>query len=189
MNEEDPVKVPDVFQPFVPRVVSRRSGCCAIPEDSIRAGDEPADEPVKAVLVQNATPGATAASDLDDVTPIVGSTEEPCREASCAARVRERAIELAGEACARALHEAIAKNPLFVARFVDDAIEAAGRTSAKRVRLSPADAAACSGRVAIDVVADETVASGEVVVESANGTAGATIDRRAELLVRAMAER
>ena len=102
--------------------------------------------------------------------------------------MRERAIEIAGAACARALHEAIARNRLFVARFVDDAIAAAGPSTVHRVRLSPKDAAVCGGRSCVDVVADATVASGEVIVESPAGAVRSTIEERCAVLARAAAD-
>ncbi|HZW73377.1 MAG TPA: hypothetical protein VFF43_07505, partial [Caldimonas sp.] len=87
-----------------------------------------------------------------------------------------------------ALHEAIVRNPLFVARFVDDAVEAAGRATCKRVRLSPVDAAACNGRIDLDVVADGRIGAGDVIVEAIGGTVEATVGRRARVLARAAAD-
>ena len=104
------------------------------------------------------------------------------------AAIRERAIRLAGIACARALHEAIARNPLFVVRFVDDALAASGDAKGARVRLSAPDAAVCAGVVRCDVVADDALAPGEVVVESDGGSLRASIETRAERLVRAAAD-
>jgi flagellar biosynthesis/type III secretory pathway protein FliH len=106
----------------------------------------------------------------------------------CEAAIRERAIRMAGIACARALHEAIARNPLFVARFVDDALAAFGDAKRARVRLSPADAVVCAGTVRCDVVADDALAPGEVVVESDVGSLRASIEARAERLARAAAD-
>jgi len=166
---------PDGFAPFVPRVVVVRPQAQAAPLD-------PGSDALTEVL---------SAPDALDVTDAVKHWQEEtrcCDEARTAATVRERAIKIAGEACARALRQAIARNPLFVARFVDDAIEAAGSGSGKVVRLSPVDAAACRGRLDMSVVADEGVAPGEVVVGTAHGIVAATIDQRAQLLVRAVAD-
>lgn len=179
---------PDGFAPFVPRVVVVRPQAQATPIDpgnnavTEESASPALDKPVEEV---QSAPVAIAPA-----VPAEFRNDEAkcCEEAHSAASVRERAIRIAGEACARALREAIARNPLFVARFVDDAIEAAGRGSGKTVRLSPVDAAACRGRVATSVVADEGVAAGEVVVETAHGNVAATIDQRAQLLVRAVAD-
>jgi len=107
---------------------------------------------------------------------------------ACAAAVREEAIRLAGLACARALHEAIARNPLFVTRFVEDALRASGDTSRARVRLRPVEASTCAGAVKCDVVADDALEPGEVVVECDRGTVRATIEERARRLARAAAD-
>ena len=157
----------DGFAPFVPRVVIVRRQPHATPLDLGR----------EAVTVEEVLP-------VPDRIDIKAPAEVRDDEANC----RERAIKIAGEACARALRQAIARNPLFVARFVDDAMEAAGRETSKSVRLSPADAAACRDRVPTSVVADDALAPGEVVVEAAHGIVTATIDERARILVRAVAD-
>lgn len=178
--------IPDGFQPFVPRVVSAR----ARPEasdggtggvEAAAPGSSAHDSPETRV---DDAPSQPVHADLCESV----RSEPACYEERCAGLIRERAIKLAGEACARALREAIARNPLFVARFVDDAIEAGGRASCKRVRLSPSDAASCIGRIAPDIVGDERLEPGEVVVETTGGTIEATIDRRARLLARAAAD-
>ncbi len=166
--------IPDGFAPFVPRVAIVRSRAQT-------ATVEP-DTSVEEVL-----PGPDA-TDRDAVAEFRDEVARSCDETQVAASVRERAIKIAGEACARALREAIARNRLFVARFVDDAIEAAGPGSSRTVRLSPIDAAACQGRLGTSVVADEGVAPGEVVVETEHGKITATVDQRALLLVRAVAD-
>ena len=102
--------------------------------------------------------------------------------------VRALAIRLAGEACARALHQAIARNPLFVARFVDDALRAAGGQNGARARVRHEAAAACANRVRCDLASDDALAPGEVVVETASGSVRATLEDRAQILVRAAAD-
>jgi hypothetical protein len=104
------------------------------------------------------------------------------------AAVRACAIRFAAIACARALREAIARNPLFVARFVDDAILAAGRIEGARVRLSPQDAAACADMLACEIIADKALQTGEVRIEKDGCSVGATLQERAALLVRAAAD-
>jgi Flagellar assembly protein FliH len=105
-----------------------------------------------------------------------------------ATAVRACAIRFAAIACARALHEAIARNPLFVARFVNDAILAAGGIEGARVRLSPQDAAACADTLACEIIADTALQTGEVRIEKNGCSAGATLEERASLLVRAAAD-
>jgi hypothetical protein len=167
--------MPEGFEPFVPRVVSRQR----------RPEPAPIDPPVEESTFPEPAVRSSPEPHVDDR---LSGVVRACDEEHCGPFIRERAIKLAGEACARALHEAIAKNPLFIARFVDDAIEAAGRATCKRVRLSPADAAACNGRIGTDVIADERLASGDAIVETSGGTVEATVDRRARLLVRAAAD-
>jgi len=176
------------FTPFEPRVVIVRPRAQATPLDP--GSDAVREESVSPASPQSVENVLSVPDALDQTDPAEDREDEAkcCDEARTAASVRERAIKIAGEACARALREAIARNPLFVARFVDDAIEAAGSGSGKVVRLSPVDATACRGRLAMSVVSDEGVASGEVVVETAHGTVAATIDQRAQLLVRAVAD-
>lgn len=168
---------PDGFAPFVPRIVVVRRQAEAIPPSTASAAGSEEE-----VLPAPAQP--------DPKPPVeVRDEEARCRgEERTVESVRELAIKIAGEACARALREAIAKNPLFVARFVDDAMEAAGRGSGNTVRLSPVDAVSCRGRLAMSVVADSGVAPGEVVVETPHGIVTASIDQRAYLLVRAVAD-
>lgn len=196
------------FQPFIPRVVSGRMrsevpdrgpsevDSAASPDQQSGhqpSGDEPAREAAaiespSEVSVGLRADGPPSKLNTGGVCEDVSSEMPLCDEERCAGFIRERAIKLAGEACARALREAIARNPLFVARFVDAAIEAGGRAACKRVRLPAADAASCSGGIALDVVTDERLATGDVVVETTGGTIEATIDRRALLLVRAAAD-
>jgi hypothetical protein len=178
----------DGFAPFVPRVVIVRPTAQATSLDP--GSNAVTEESASAASAKSVEKFLSAPDAIDRSDPVEHRDDEAkcCGEARTAASVRERAIKIAGEACARALREAIARNPLFVARFVDDAIDAAGRGSGKTVRLSPVDAAACRGRVAVSVVADEGVAPGEVVVETTHGTVAATIDQRAQVLVRAVAD-
>lgn len=175
-----------VFEPFVPRVVARRSGSAhprkttvAAEPPSIDVDDAPADLGEAEIVPAQVASACASAPASAGVATLPGRLD---------ALVRARAIELAGVACARALHAAVARNRLFVARFVDDAIAAAGKSSAKRVRLSPDDAAAIAGRVGADVVADPAVEAGEVVVETPSGSVRATIEERSASLVRAAAD-
>jgi len=173
---------PDNFAPFVPRIVSRRAR-----SNVLEGAETDVVQPVPQAPVSPEPP--VVGPDPSAPAELIGRMgRDAFDDERFSAAVRQRAIKLAGEACARALREAIARNPMFVARFVDDAIEAAGGASCKNVRLSPIDSAACDGHVAVRVVADERIARGEVVVELNNGTVEATLDKRAELLVRAAAD-
>lgn len=177
----------DGFAPFVPRVVTRRHGRASQEEPACAssvAEAEPAPEQTPSTLEVASLPAAIVE---DDRAEHRDDGSEQKDDARTLAAIREQAINIAGEACARALQLAVARNPLFVARFVDAAIEAAGRGGAKTVRLSPVDAAACHGRTTACVVADESVARGEVIVETADGTVGATMQQRAQILVRSVA--
>ena len=102
--------------------------------------------------------------------------------------LRELATRLAADACARALRHALAKNPLFIARFVEDAIVAAGSAVPRVIRLCSADATALGhpkdGRVQID----DRLTSGDVVLATAEGVLEATLGDRALMLVRAAAD-
>jgi flagellar assembly protein FliH len=170
------------FEPFVPRVVSRRDSAAS------RTGERALPEVPIASSVDEQPPAASICASADAVVPDSTASAPVPPAIDVDALVRERAIEIAGAACARALHEAIARNRLFVARFVDDAIAAAGRSGTPRVRLSPDDAAACAVRPGIDVIADAAIAPGEVVVESEDTAVRATIEERAALLARAAAD-
>lgn len=101
--------------------------------------------------------------------------------------MREHAIQIAGRACARALEVAVARNPLFVARFVDDALRALGESEGACVRVHPAAAALISveGR---QVVPDERMAMGDVAIERGEASVSAKLHERAAVLARAIAD-
>src|SRR5690348_14565647 len=105
MNGEGPVVSSNGFQPFVPRVVSRRARATA--EDRVEDGSAgrvidapPAPVTESARLAGPQPSGSMAASRQSDGVDSL----TPEREVRCALHIRERAIELAGAACARALH-------------------------------------------------------------------------------------
>lgn len=102
-------------------------------------------------------------------------------------RIRAAAIGLAAAACARALGYALDRNPRLLARFVDDALRAAGSPRRAIVRIAPTATIGGAESRAYDLVADPTLSSGDVFVDSDAGTLGATIGERAERLVRAVA--
>ena len=124
------------------------------------------------------------------------SPAAPCACAAWSARseddriarqARELAIRFAGEACARALGHALVKNPLFVRRFVDDAIAAAGAPARPVLRLNASDAQRVE-RLDCELVVDTTLSPGDVVVETSDGRVEATLEERAQTLVRAIAD-
>lgn len=187
------------FQPFKPRVVARAAirTSAETTQKTIQAASEPValllDASDLAALPESpAVSGQICDRKVEEPVADAFTMSERCGGHACDSErcdvvVRERAIALAAEACAQALHVAIARNPLFVARFVDDAMRAAGAGQAKAVRLHPASAAVCT--VGCEIVADPTLESGEVVVDAATGPIHATIAQRADLLVRAVAGR
>jgi hypothetical protein len=161
----------DDFVPFIARRIERQP-CVDVAPPADVAGEE-----------------AEARRPHDDETQTL--PPPPSRECDPPpgdAAARELAIRLAGIACARALHEAVARNPLFVARFVDDALQAFGDAKHARVRLRTVEAAACANTIGCDVVADDALAPGEVVVQSEGGALRASIEARAARLVRAAAD-
>jgi len=105
-----------------------------------------------------------------------------------AAELRNEATRFAAMACARALRTALAEDPETIARFVDDAMRACGRFAQVSVRLNPEDAAAFHPRRDLDVTADAMLERGQVVVETDGGSVAATLDERAMLLARAVAD-
>jgi hypothetical protein len=102
--------------------------------------------------------------------------------------MRSSAIRLAASACARALHVAIARNPLFVARFVDDALRAMRTESSPRARLHPRFAIPCAPLIGCELVSDESLEPGEVILEAAGTRLSATLEERALDLVRSIAD-
>ena len=160
----------DEFVPFVARRIERAARMDTLPPAEL-AGEE-----------------AAAKHPDDEAQPAPLPMRCECDPPRGDADVRELAIRLAGIACARALHEAVARNPLFVARFVDDALLAFGDAKHARVRLRLIEAAVCASAVGCDVVADDALAPGEVVVESECGALRASIEARAAHLVRAAAD-
>jgi Flagellar assembly protein FliH len=102
-------------------------------------------------------------------------------------RIRAAAVDLAAAACARALRYAVDRNPRLLARFVDDALRAAGSPKSAIVRLAPPTAIAAAATLEHDVVADSTLSPGDVFVDCDAGELGATIEERAARLVRAAA--
>ncbi|HEY5095572.1 MAG TPA: hypothetical protein VII69_10680, partial [Candidatus Eremiobacteraceae bacterium] len=85
-------------------------------------------------------------------------------------RIRAAAVELAAAACARALRYAVDRNPRLLARFVDDALRAAGSPKTATVRVAPPMAVAAARSTEHDVVADHGLSPGDVFVDCDAGT-------------------
>jgi D-alanyl-D-alanine carboxypeptidase len=178
------------FVPFAPRRLSRAS-------DSVRSASEaPAalhseDEP-QIPVAENAPLGVTISGEsetdvADEPSPAVDpNITNICADAN-AACIRAEAIRLAAQACARALHYAVDRNPRLVARFVDEALRAAGSPHNAVVRVASAATSVGVASKEHDFVADSSLELGDVFIDSATGTLGATLEERAELLVRAVA--
>lgn len=105
-------------------------------------------------------------------------------QAARRAEIRAEAVRLACLATGRILRHAVAFDPKVVARFVDDALAAAQDEQAI-VHLNSAHRSALSAR-GPQYVADERAAAGAVAVELAAGDVAATLEQRAELVVRAI---
>jgi flagellar assembly protein FliH len=163
--------IDDVFEPFVPRRIERHAATASSAPPAV-AAIAPEPEP--------------PAQDIDDALPAVFVPPQP-DPLACSAAVRAMAIRLASAACARALREAVARNPLFVARFVDEALRAAADPVDASVRLNPSDARLCAGFIPCDTIADAGLERGQVIVQAGSGAIEATIDERASTLVRAFA--
>jgi hypothetical protein len=175
------------FVPFAPRRLQSASDSA-----SIATAADHQDVEQEAHFANRAAVGALEA--VESETAIAGESSRAadpsithvCADAD-AACVRAAAIRFAAEACARALHYAVDRNPHLVARFVDDALRAAGSPRNAVVRVAPAATTVGSALMQHDFVADTSLDLGDVFIDSANGTLGATLEERAELLVRAVA--
>lgn len=142
-----------------------------------------------------------AASTEDLPTPVdadpENASEQPVEVAAACAieteypdvvSVRDLAIELAAAACARALRYAVDRNPRLLARFVDDALRAAGNPKDAVVRVATPTAFTGDHPGTHALVADPSLSAGDVFVTCDAGTLGATIEERAALLVRAASQ-
>jgi len=169
----------DGFEPYVPRAART----IAAPNLENEAMDRAIDDADRDDVAETERTGTLPKASIAQPVTIIA-----CDPRRCRAQLRDLAIHLAGEACARAMRIAIARNPLFVARFVDDAMRAEGRSVEAKVRLHPADARTCAGAIVSDIIADPALERGEVRIDSPHGTLGATIAERASKLVRAAAD-
>jgi hypothetical protein len=166
----------DGFVPLTPRRLQRASGVTIQPEV-----EQAPDLAERSERIEAETGGADAS--LHSLEPGVAHI---CPETD-EARIRALAIDLAATACARALHYAIDRNPRLVARFVDDALRAAGSPRSAVIRVAPAVTVIGVESKQHDFVADPSLAAGDVFIDCAAGTVGATVEERAALLVRGAA--
>ena len=155
-----------MFEPLVPRRRTRR---------------EIAEHPDAPPLRAEPAPTQELAGSNEPQGALLGDP------AACRARLREEAIRIAGSACARALGTAVARNPLFVARFVDEALRALGDPPGACIRVNPVIAPIVSGADRV-VTSDESLKAGDVRVEYGGASVGATLEERASLLARAIAD-
>jgi hypothetical protein len=178
------------FVPFVPRRLQSASDSARSAIENPAAGHREAEPQVPAADLGSLDVPETVES-------AAGIADESSRAADpgiarlCtdedAARIRAAAIRFAAEACARALHYAVDRNPHLVARFVDEALRAAGSPHNAVVRVAPAATSVGVASKEHDFVADSSLEVGDVFIDNAGGTLGATLEERAELLVRAVA--
>jgi hypothetical protein len=202
------------FVPFEPRRLTRKTDSASAGIDTVsadRRGAQP-QEPETATEVEMATDsfspegseraesdtgGVDVSTNGDADNTDTGRADDSghapdasvvhiCADADVAC-IRATAIRIAAAACARALRYAVDRNPRLVARFVDEALRAAGGPRDAIVRVAPAVASAGVASRDHDLVADLSLSPGDVFIDCAAGTLGATLDERAELLVRGCA--
>lgn len=180
----------DGFIPFEPRPLAR-------PVEAV-AAREPDVQTQAASEVHEGEPDETQIEDTPAHAPQAAELATPkcprCAEHRCeremdAGLVRAAAISVAASACARALRYAIDRNPRLIARFVDDALAAAGVLSGvTTVRVAAGSAAHVTpDRSPAAITEDAALNPGDVFVISDHGVVGATLEERAHLLVRAAA--
>lgn len=183
--------MPDTgFVPFAPRRL------CSASDSARNASDDPAaghgEAEPQEPIAESGTLDEPAAVESETIIADEPSTAlDPSRGHNCAdvdaACIRAAAIRFAADACARALHYAVDRNPRLVARFVDEALRAAGSPHNAVVRVAPGATSVGVASKEHDFVADSSLEMGDVFIDCATGTLGATLEERAELLVRAVA--
>jgi hypothetical protein len=104
-----------------------------------------------------------------------------------ACEIRNEAVRLASIACGRALRHAVVLHPKVIAAFVDDALRSAGTRQVERIRVHSDVAQHVDPRCGPVQIAEE-LSPGDVFIDLNNGSVGATLETRAELLVAAAAE-
>jgi hypothetical protein len=169
------------FAPLRPR----QAGVAAAPASAdVKldiALEPPMEEAIPSFALEQPVPDPPVLTDSVPREPPVSYTEEQLAEA-----VREEAIRFASIATARALRVALL-DAAALTGYVDDALRACGRIVHPIVHLHPADARAYRPQRDVEIVADPELERGEIAVAIGGGSIGATIEERAELLVRAAA--
>jgi len=179
------------FSPYLPRKYAPPS-----PVDPSPVNPSPVDPPPGGESEGSAAPCAAPPDPafareqaIDDET-VSAEAPPPCQsppafdEQSIWQATRAEAMRLATIACARALGEAARSNADVIARFVDDAVTASGAAAIARVRLHPDDAGMLPPQP-YALHPDGDLQRGDVYVENTDGILGASIDARADLLVKA----
>jgi len=181
------------FIPFVPRTI----GSLLAPE----ASAEPQEQvEMQAEFAPRLDPPPQADPDLEAPKPSEPQADEAVtsrppfsaalhaalQTAAIAVAARGEAIRLACIATGRILRHALVVDPKIIARFVDDAL-AAACDEAATARVNPAHLPALADQ-GMRCIADERLGFGEVVVDLPAGSIGATVEERAELIVRAAAD-
>jgi hypothetical protein len=171
------------FVPFVPRPHAGEPPASPCGPDQAPAPEEQG-EPAAGAPAPAAPASATQTDIQAEIesqkTAPLGDASQPATDEQPAIRgchheesIRAQAIRLAVIACGRALRHVAAVHPALVARFIDEAIAAAGAPPQSPVRV-----------ISDGYSADE----GMVMVACEGVTIGADIATRAELLVRAAAD-
>ncbi len=177
----------DGFVPFEPRRQSLPA--CETPEYSENETEAALDAHEVVLSVETQTSSAIDPPSLASDDPLIECAGCRARRASDSIDpdlLRAAAIRLAAAACSRALRYAIGGNPRLITRFVDDALAAAGSAAwHATVRVAPEHKAMLAPDLCIET--DASLDVGDVAIETAAGRVFATLDERAELLVRASA--
>ena len=198
------------FVPFLPRRFAR-------PDSSLSAAEPAAEEATTGVdgIIDSVSPEAVeqpvaqppgvsqsaddagAAVDQDDSEPTLRCEthiENVAREVSPIApvcdhawEIRNEAVRLASIACGRALRHAVLLHPQIIAAFVDDALRTTGGRTIKRILVH-------EGLISyVDqhrrfVEGNAELSPGDLVIDVDDGSIGADLETRAELLVAAASE-
>lgn len=166
------------FEPLAPRVVTRNGA--AAPVVAVDLSDRPASIEDRRSTIDRRAPLSSTDDPNEARRAKLGENEN-------AESIRTAAIRLASIACASALRTAIARNPLFVARFVDEALERFPDRPAT-IFLHPTDAMVVGERPDATIEESPDLSRGDVIVEAWGKRIEGTIDGRAALLVRRAAD-
>jgi len=181
------------FAAFVPRKVAAKDVDLPAAEERSLPPAPVVPSPLQPVASSDAieleeTPAeAPRPTEATATTDRAGSNSRSCAGAAIEAVTRARAVELAIAATGQALRGAVAMDASAIARFVDDAVAAAGEYPMECCRLNPEDARAVAGG-GLRVVADPSIERGGLLLEGSGVRIGASLGERAELLVRREAD-